>query len=147
MGFVMCAAAAGASVGKRPHGRPSWPRGTVTPDANERERRGRIHQGTGSKPPGWYGWQRPMRRTVSHVPRSGRVREERYFRGAFLNALDVNKDGEITKAEMTESFSKWFQEWNTTKSGEVSDEQLRAGINKDLSPFRGGPPPGFAPPQ
>jgi spore coat protein H len=70
-----------------------------------------------------------------------------FLGGAFLNALDANKDGEITKPEMSESFSKWFQEWNTTKSGEVSDEQLRAGINKDLSPFRGGPPPGFAPPQ
>ena len=25
----------------------------------------------------------------------------------------------------------------------LTEEQLRAGINKDLSPFRGGPPPGF----
>jgi spore coat protein H len=69
-----------------------------------------------------------------------------FLGGAFLSALDSNQDGEITQKEMSDGFAKWFESWNISKSGELSDEQLRAGINKDLSPFRGGTPPGFRPP-
>ncbi|MGO8925572.1 MAG: CotH kinase family protein [Limisphaerales bacterium] len=62
---------------------------------------------------------------------------------AFTTALDVDKDGVVTQAEFTQGFLKWFDAWNTDHSGVLTEEQLRAGINKDLSPFRGGPPPGF----
>ena len=62
---------------------------------------------------------------------------------AFLSALDADKDGMVTQAEFTQGFLKWFDAWNTDHSGALTEEQLRAGINKDLSPFRGGPPPGF----
>jgi spore coat protein CotH len=66
----------------------------------------------------------------------------------FMNALDADNDGAVTEAELTQGFLKWFDAWNTDQSGELTEEQLRAGINKDLSPFRGGPPPGmgFGPP-
>ena len=62
---------------------------------------------------------------------------------AFLTALDADEDGVVTQAEFTQGFLKWFDSWNTDPSGALTEEQLRAGINKDLSPFRGGPPPGF----
>ncbi|MHB1307442.1 MAG: CotH kinase family protein [Limisphaerales bacterium] len=50
--------------------------------------------------------------------------------------------------EFTRGFARWFEAWNTDRTGVLTDEQLRAGIDKDLSPFRGGPPggPAFGPP-
>ena len=68
---------------------------------------------------------------------------------AFMAALDVNQDGTISREEFTQGFAKWFEAWNTDRSGLLTDEQLRAGISRDLSPFRGGPPggaPGFGRP-
>jgi hypothetical protein len=62
---------------------------------------------------------------------------------AFMSALDADEDGAVTEAEFSKGFLKWFDAWNTDHTGALTEEQLRAGINKDLSPFRGGPPPGF----
>jgi hypothetical protein len=71
-----------------------------------------------------------------------------FLGGVFVSALDADKDGTITREEFSQGFAKWFTGWNTDQSGVLVDEQLRAGIDKDLSPFRGGPPggPGFGPP-
>ena len=62
---------------------------------------------------------------------------------AFTTAFDADKDGVVTQAEFAQGFLKWFDAWNTDHTGALTEEQLRAGINQDLSPFRGGPPPGF----
>ena len=67
-----------------------------------------------------------------------------FLGNAFLDALDAKKDGVLTKAEFTRGFDKWFTSWNVDKSGVLTDEQLRAGINRDMSPAPGGP--GFGPP-
>jgi spore coat protein CotH len=66
----------------------------------------------------------------------------------FKDALDANKDGEVTQEEFGDGVKKWFQSWNKDQSGVLTEDQLRAGIDRDLSPFRGGPPggPGFGPP-
>ena len=66
---------------------------------------------------------------------------------SFLAALDANKDGQLTRLEFTQGFDKWFVTWNVDKSGVLTDEQLRAGINQALATSRGGPPggPGFGP--
>jgi hypothetical protein len=71
-----------------------------------------------------------------------------FLGNAFMAALDANKDGVLTRDEFISGFAKWFDAWNTDKSGVLTDDQLRAGINQDLSPFRNGPPggPGFGPP-
>ena len=66
-----------------------------------------------------------------------------------MEAFDANKDGKLTHDEFMAGFDKWFEAWNTDKSGTLSEEQLRTGINRDLLPFHGGPPPGgpdFGPP-
>lgn len=71
-----------------------------------------------------------------------------FLGGAFMTAMDTDKDETITRGEFTQAFGKWFESWNTDKGGALTDEQLRAGINQEFSPFRGGPPggPGFGPP-
>ncbi len=68
-----------------------------------------------------------------------------FLGNAFMTALDGNKDGTLAREEFIQGFAKWFEAWNTDKSGTLTDEQLRAGINQDLSPFRGGPPAGPPP--
>jgi spore coat protein H len=66
-----------------------------------------------------------------------------FLGNVFLQALDQNKDSVITRDEFLEGFAKWFAAWNKDHSGVLTDDQLRAGIDEDLSPFRGGPPPGI----
>lgn len=66
----------------------------------------------------------------------------------FMNGLKGGPGDEITREEFTRGFARWFEAWNTDRTGVLTDEQLRAGIDQDLSPFRGGPPggPAFGPP-
>ena len=64
----------------------------------------------------------------------------------FLQALDQNQHGSVTAAEWDRGFLKWFEAWDTAHHGLLNEEQLKAGINQDLSPFRGGRPGGFGPP-
>lgn len=65
-----------------------------------------------------------------------------FLGGIFKNALDTDKDDAITKAEFTETFGRWFEAWDSDQSKTLTDAELRAGIDRDLSFFRGGPPGG-----
>ena len=78
----------------------------------------------------------------------GRFGSGAFLGSAFMTALDANKDETLTRDEFTQGFVRWFETWNIDRSGALSEAQLRAGINQDLAPFRGGPPggPGFGPP-
>ena len=64
-----------------------------------------------------------------------------------MEALDLNKNGELSTEETAQGFQKWFAAWNTDKSGFMTEKQLRAGLNQALMPkpgqFPGGPGPGF----
>lgn len=66
----------------------------------------------------------------------------RVMAGPFVTALDTDKDGKVTRGEFTDGFDRWFKAWNTDGTGVLTDDQLRAGIGRDLSPFRGGLFPG-----
>jgi hypothetical protein len=57
-----------------------------------------------------------------------------------MASLDANQDDELTREEFTRGFAKWFESWNIEKSGSLSEEELRSGINHELRPL-GGPPP------
>jgi len=64
----------------------------------------------------------------------------------WMQALDEQRKGEILSEDFVGGFHRFFKTWNTDKTGVLTEEQLRAGINKDLAPFRGGPPRNFSPP-
>jgi spore coat protein H len=66
----------------------------------------------------------------------------------FVKDFDADKNAGLTRDEFTQGFAKWFEKWNSDQSGTLTEEQLRAGINKDLEPSRGARPgaPGFGPP-
>jgi spore coat protein H len=57
----------------------------------------------------------------------------RMFGATFLRAVDGNGDGAVTRDEFAAAFSKWFDTWGG-KDGPLTEEQVRAGIERDLSP-------------
>ncbi len=70
-----------------------------------------------------------------------------FLGGAFMTALDANKDKSLTREEFTQGFARWFDAWGAGKNTPLTEEQLRTGINQSLAPSLGGPPggPGFGP--
>ena len=65
-----------------------------------------------------------------------------FLGGIFLAALDTDQDGAVSRDEFTRGFGRWFNAWSTNSI--LTDEQLRAGIDRDLSPRFDGPPGGPA---
>ena len=59
--------------------------------------------------------------------------------GAFLTALDADKNAQLTREEFVGGFGKWFEAWKTDKSGLLTEDQLHAGLDKDLVPQPPGP--------
>ncbi len=57
-----------------------------------------------------------------------------------FDATDSNKDGLLTGAELGDTFAKWFGDWDTSKTGSLSEDKLRDGLAAVLSrPNFGGP--------
>jgi len=50
----------------------------------------------------------------------------------FFTALDTDKDGALTKAEMRATFERWFGQWDSANTGVLTQEQLLAGITAAL---------------
>jgi hypothetical protein len=71
-----------------------------------------------------------------------------------FDATDANKDGSLTRDEFTQTFTKWFGQWDTNKVGSLEEEELRSGLAAVLpmpgpgggrgrgGPGMGGPGPG-----
>jgi outer membrane protein assembly factor BamB len=64
------------------------------------------------------------------------------FIGPGLFALaDGDKDGRLTREELKATFGAWFNQWDSAKSGSLSEEQVRDGLNAALPrPGSGGGP-------
>ena len=60
---------------------------------------------------------------------------------AIFTVVDANKDGAVTRDEMKSTFDKWFTEWDSAKTGLLTQEQLLAGLNAALP--APAPPAGF----
>jgi len=61
---------------------------------------------------------------------------------SILKAFDTDHDGAISHEEFIAGFAGWFDRWNTGKNGLLTEDELKAGINRDLAPPFPGPPPG-----
>ncbi len=48
---------------------------------------------------------------------------------ALFTALDPDKDGTLTKAELESGFQSWFTAWDTTHSGTLTQPQILAGLS------------------
>jgi hypothetical protein len=56
----------------------------------------------------------------------------------YMPKMDENKDNILTHQEFMNSFNKWFKAW-ATPEGYITFENMREGINRDISFF--GPDP------
>jgi outer membrane protein assembly factor BamB len=64
---------------------------------------------------------------------------------AFFSASDADKNGSLTGAELKATFAKWYDQWDADKTGAVTEDKLREGLNAALPRpefARGGGSPG-----
>jgi hypothetical protein len=68
----------------------------------------------------------------------------RFIGPGLFAAADADKDGSLTREELSTMFAKWFSDWDTAKSGLLTEDQLRDGLNTVLPrpEFRGPGGPG-----
>jgi hypothetical protein len=59
---------------------------------------------------------------------------------ALAQQLDENKDGSISREEFERGWAEMFQQWGGRENSALSEEQIRAGINRNF-----GPSPGMMP--
>ena len=64
-----------------------------------------------------------------------------FYGQSFLNALDTNHDGQVSREEFTGTFARWFDTWDDQKTGVVSVPQLQAGLERALKPATTGDKP------
>ena len=78
---------------------------------------------------------------AGHPPRQpGRMPPPRMIGPSLFTAVDANKDGSLTRAELQAAFSKWFAQADQDKSGSISEKQLSVVLNTALPrPDFGGP--------
>lgn len=103
-------------------------------------------------PPGMVGFGPPNGGSPGAGPQGGGLRGSQggVMRGGFrpgmfigpglFGVLDADKNGSLTRPELTDTFTRWFVLWDVDKTATLSEEQLRVGLNKAL------PQPGFAGP-
>ena len=64
----------------------------------------------------------------------------RFIGPGFFTAVDTDKNGSLTRAELKGTFQKWFAQWDAEKSDSLTEEKLRDGLNAALpQPNFGGP--------
>src|SRR5438477_344016 len=56
----------------------------------------------------------------------------RFIAPGFFTAIDANKDGSLTKAEMKEVFEKWSWQFDGDKSGALEEGELQAGLSETM---------------
>lgn len=61
-----------------------------------------------------------------------------------FRAIDTNQDGTLTRTELEDVFGKWFSEWDSDRSGSLTEDKLATGLNAVLPrPDFRGPGGGF----
>jgi len=58
---------------------------------------------------------------------------------AFFAPADADKDGSLTRLELKNTFTKWYDQWDTDKGGALTEEKFRSGLSAALpAPQFGG---------
>lgn len=60
---------------------------------------------------------------------------------AFFTAGDADKDGSLTRTELSDTFGKWYTSWDTNKTDALTEPQFRDGFAASM-PRGGGRGPG-----
>lgn len=55
--------------------------------------------------------------------------------GAFMNALDANQSGIVSKSEFTNGFANWFKAWDAGQNGFLTQNQLGDSLSRNLTPM------------
>jgi outer membrane protein assembly factor BamB len=77
--------------------------------------------------------------STQETPTPGQRRPSRSTAPAFVTAADADKDGSVTRPELKNTFTKWYDQWDADKSGTLNEEKFRAGLSAALpSPSFGG---------
>jgi hypothetical protein len=64
----------------------------------------------------------------------------RFVGHGLFSACDADKDGSLTRAELKNTFARWFGGWDADKAGSLNEEKLRNGLMAALPrPNFGGP--------
>lgn len=53
------------------------------------------------------------------------------FLGLFV-AMDADRNGSLTRAEMKTTFERWFDEWDSIKSGDLNPDAVTTGLNSSM---------------
>lgn len=62
-----------------------------------------------------------------------------FLGNGFIGALDADRNQQVTREEFTRGLATLFANWDTDKNDGLSEAELKAGIDKDLNPFRAPP--------
>jgi outer membrane protein assembly factor BamB len=73
-------------------------------------------------------------------PQGGPRTPSRTTAPAFFGVADRDKDGSLTRAELKGTFSKWAADWDTEKTGSLTEDKFREGLTAALprQQFGGG---------
>jgi alcohol dehydrogenase (cytochrome c) len=70
---------------------------------------------------------------------SGQRRPSRSTAPAFFAPADADKDGSLTRLELQNTFTKWYDHWDADKGGALTEEKFRSGLSAALpQPAMGG---------
>ena len=83
---------------------------------------------------GWVGAQQPPQAPAGQAPqgRGGGGGGRGNAGPAIFTVADANKDGAVTRDEMKATFDTWFTQWDSAKTGSLTQEQLLAGLTAAL---------------
>jgi len=65
-------------------------------------------------------------------PNGGTALRTGFIGTGIFTAADGNKDGSITRAEFESTFAKWFDQFDSEKTGALTEETLYAGLSSAL---------------
>jgi alcohol dehydrogenase (cytochrome c) len=72
-------------------------------------------------------------------PAPGQRRPSRSTAPAFFAPADADKDGSLTRLELKNTFTKWYDQWDTDKGAALTEEKFRSGLSAALpQPAMGG---------